>query len=82
MQRCPGCAAECGPADRFCGDCGAPLPALEIQSVERCAMGPGLAALSDVGLVHWGNEDAFVVSGPPDGVANQRYRASREVVPH
>jgi serine/threonine protein phosphatase PrpC len=67
MQHCPGCAVACDSADHFCSDCGAPLPAAEMRGGERCVIGAGLAALSDAGLVHRSNDDAFMISGPPDG---------------
>ena len=70
---CPRCAAVLTPGDRFCADCGArigppDLPSHVLAPGARAeAAGPGLAGQTDSGITHRTNQDAFALSGPPEG---------------
>jgi serine/threonine protein phosphatase PrpC len=50
-------------ADGICARCGRPRPAL----IGELVVGPGLAAITDVGIVHQHNDDAFAIAGPQSG---------------
>lgn len=68
-MRCPRCHVVLVAGDRFCSDCGVRIavsaPPSEGGRAE--ALGPGLAGQTDRGRRHAHNEDAFILSGPPDG---------------
>lgn len=63
-------ACSCGctlfDEERFCVDCGARQRVDRGQEDETC-VGSGLAAVTDVGLTHIRNDDAFALAGPPGG---------------
>jgi serine/threonine protein phosphatase PrpC len=50
-------------ADGICARCGRPRPALSGEFI----VGPGLAAITDVGITHHHNDDAFAIAGPQQG---------------
>ena len=52
-------------ADGMCTRCGRPRPALAGEFI----IGPGLAGMTDVGIVHQHNDDAFAIAGPQNGGA-------------
>ena len=59
---CPHCATSASPDDRYCESCGTQLVEGAQEHDERRAADAGSgAAVSDVGLVHERNEDAFFV---------------------
>lgn len=68
-MNCPRCQAGLAPGDRFCADCGARVAAPDPPAAGRLAetVGPGLAALTDPGLVRRTNQDAFAISGAANG---------------
>ncbi len=67
VQTCA-CGSTEFDADGFCIACGVkPRPAASDAGAH--AIGPGLAAFSDPGLVHSRNEDACALAGPADGGA-------------
>jgi PPM family protein phosphatase len=50
-------------ADGICARCGRTRPALSGEFV----VGPGIAAVTDVGITHQHNDDAFAIAGPQTG---------------
>ena len=69
-RQCPACQAACQEGDRFCEHCGAALPGAEErpEAGDRTALDLKVAAaVSDRGLVHRRNEDAFRLEVREDG---------------
>lgn len=71
---CPACSAGRDTDDRFCTECGAPLPALDAVAPPGAGpgelqLGPGMAAATDTGLRHTENEDAFAIGQAADDAA-------------
>jgi serine/threonine protein phosphatase PrpC len=67
-ELCPACGAAEFDEDGFCKQCGTRRRGSRGQPDDMEA-GAGLAAVTDVGLKHVRNDDAFAVSGPGTGGA-------------
>ena len=67
-ETCSSCGSTEFDEDGFCKACGTKRRAARNQPDDQDT-GPGLAAVTDVGLKHVRNDDAFAVSGAPTGGA-------------
>ena len=67
-ETCVVCSGTVFDSSGFCNDCGTRRVNARIQEMS-CVRGIGFAALTDTGLKHTRNDDAFAVSGPGEGGA-------------
>jgi len=67
VRTCVGCGGTGFDSDGFCDTCGARQR--DVAAAGLVVLGPGLAAVTDPGRRHAWNQDAFAVTGSPDGGA-------------